>query len=66
MKPPAQHVEQLAHRYQVTLTTGARQTVDHGLEVKVVDGVLTICGEYGSLIVSYAPGQWLQVQRVDE
>lgn len=66
MKGKHQHVEQLAHRYRVLLATSATETIDSGLEVKVVDGVLTICGEHGSLIVSYAPGQWLQVQRLDD
>ena len=66
MKPRAQHVEQMAHRYQVLLATGLTRDVLHGLEVTVIDGVLTICGEHGSLIVSFAPGQWRQVERLED
>ena len=45
-------VEQNSHRYRVTLATGQTRDVEHGVEVKVIEGVLTICSEHGAVIVS--------------
>jgi hypothetical protein len=57
--------EAFTHGYRVLLETGQWRAVANGVEVTVVEGCLTVLSEHGALIVSYAPGQWKQVERLD-